>query len=347
MKGAELFLGAALLSWALGFAVRKLLVHWNIIDRPNARSSHTEPVARGGGLGILLALVVAVALGVSVDGRVMAWLGSGLGVAVISFVDDLKPQPAWLRFGCHLAGAALILWALGWPLLRVSFSSDTGWLMPLGLGAGTALFFLVGHTNAFNFMDGINGIAGGQATITGVGMALLTGLAAGDWSSTPVLLSFALAGATAGFLPHNFPRARMFMGDVSSAPLGLLLAALVVWLAAAHGAWLLLPLGLLHANFLLDTAITLTRRVARGERWFEAHREHFYQRLIRSGKSHALVTGVEMGLQLVALGLLVAYVRGEPELRPWLAGAVVALWLGFFGCAEVVFRRTLAEGSRS
>lgn len=343
MNGLAVFLGATVASWLVGYPVWRLLVRWEIIDRPNARSSHTEPVARGGGLGILLALVAVVLVAVPVDGRVMAWLGAGLAVAVISFVDDLKPQPAWLRFGCHLVGAALILWALGWPLLRVAFGPEGGWMLPAGLGVGVALFCLVGHTNAFNFMDGINGIAAGQATVTGAGMAVVTGLATGAWASLPALLCWAVAGAAAGFLPHNFPRARMFMGDVSSAPLGLLLAALVMWLAAEHGAWLALPLALLHANFLLDTAITLARRVARGERWFEAHREHFYQRLIRGGKSHAVVTGAEMGLQLVALALLAGYVVAEPVLRPWLAGAVVLLWLAFFGWAERVFRRTQTQ----
>ena len=339
MKGAEIFIVTTLFSWLLGFPVRKLLVRWNIIDRPNARSSHIEPVARGGGLGILFAVVAMVAIAVPVEERVVAWLASGIGVAVISFVDDLRPQPAWLRFGCHLAGAALILWALGFPLLRVGFTAESGWWMPLVLSAAVALFFFVGHTNAFNFMDGINGIAAGQAAVTGAGMALLAGLASGKWNSAPELLCWVIAGAGAGFLPHNFPRARMFMGDVSSAPLGLLLAALVVWLAAEHGAWLLLPLGLMHANFLLDTAITLVRRVSRGERWHEAHREHFYQRLIRSGKSHAFVTGAEMGLQLLTFGLLAGYVRAESGLRPWLAAGVVGLWLGFFGWAEAEFRR--------
>ena len=129
------------------------------------------------------------------------------------------------------------------------------------------------------------------------------------------------------------------MGDVGSAPLGLLLAALAVWLASVHGPWLLLPLALLHANFLLDTAVTLARRMARGERWFEAHREHYYQRLIRAGKSHVFVTGAELALQSVALGLMIAYVLVSPAARPWLAAAVVALWLGFFGWAETLFRR--------
>ena len=334
-----LFFSGALISWIVGFPVRQLLVWCNIIDQPNARSSHTEPVARGGGLGILLALAVVVLAVMPVGPWLAAWLGAGLGVAVISFLDDLRPQPAWLRFGCHLGGAALFTSVAGWPAVVFSFEAVGGVQASVALGGALLLFGLVGYTNAFNFMDGINGLAAGQAALTGAGMAIITGLAAGEWTSPPVLLCWAVSGAAAGFLPHNFPRARMFMGDVSSAPLGLMLSALAVWLAAVHGPWLLLPLALLHANFLLDTAITLARRVARGDRWFEAHREHFYQRLIRAGKSHVLVTGSELALQLAALGLMAAYVLLEPAVRPWLAAAVVAMWLGFFCYAERTFRR--------
>ena len=334
-----LFFSAALISWMVGFPVRQLLVWCNIIDQPNARSSHTEPVARGGGLGILLAIAVVALAVVPVEPWLAAWLGAGIGVGVISFLDDLRPQPAWLRFGCHVGGALLFAAVAGWPEVKVSFADDGGVTATGVAGAAVVVIALAGYTNAFNFMDGINGLAAGQAALTGAGMAIITGLAAGEWASPPVLLCWAVSGAAAGFLPHNFPRARMFMGDVSSAPLGLMLAALAVWLAAVHGPWLLLPLALLHANFLLDTAITLARRVARGDRWFEAHHEHFYQRLIRAGKSHVLVTGSELALQLAALGLMAAYVLLEPAVRPWLAAAVVAMWLGFFCYAERTFRR--------
>lgn len=104
---------------------------------------------------------------------------------MISFVDDLRPQPAWLRFGCHLVGAAVILWALGWPELCVGFTPESGWQLPLALNVAIALFLFVGHANAFNFMDGINGIAAGQAMTTGAGMAVLAGLASGEWNSAP------------------------------------------------------------------------------------------------------------------------------------------------------------------
>jgi len=262
-----------------------------------------------------------------------------LALAAISFLDDLKSIRVVIRLGCHIFAAVVALSALGFSSLAPGFSPDAGLLLPAIVSAVLGCLWIVGYTNGFNFMDGINGIAAGQAAITGLGMALLAGLASGDLSSTPVLLSLAIAGAALGFLPHNFPNARMFMGDVGSAPLGFLLAVLVIWLASSAGDWLLVPLALLHANFVLDTAITLIRRVARGDKWHQAHREHFYQRLVRSGKSHAFVTGWEMVLQCFVLALMVLYLQASVPVRVGLIGLVVLIWLSFFAYCEVSFRR--------
>jgi hypothetical protein len=130
----------------------------------------------------------------------------------------------------------------------------------------------------------------------------------------------------------------MFMGDVGSVPLGFLLSVLALWLAKSVGWWLLIPLSLLHTNFILDTAITLLRRVARGEKWYAAHREHFYQRLIRAGKTHSFVSGVEMALQVLVLVLMLAYVQSSVPIRILLIFAVVGIWLAFFGYCEGQFR---------
>jgi len=131
----------------------------------------------------------------------------------------------------------------------------------------------------------------------------------------------------------------MFMGDVGSVPCGFLLAVLAAWGARDFGWWLLVPLGLLHANFVLDTAITVVRRILRGEPWHDAHREHFYQRLIRAGWSHSAVTGCEMALQVVALGVVLTGVtRGEYSIV-WMVPVVSTIWLAFFGFCEREFRR--------
>lgn len=390
------FFSAAVASFLIGFWIRRQLLRWNIIDRPNERSSHTRPTARGGGIGIMLVITVgSVILGGLWEGNMLnVMVPVVLLVAVLSFVDDLKSVTARLRFGCHALAALAALHGLGWPHMQLGWDSTELVTLSRGLTILICFLWLVGYTNAFNFMDGINGIAAGQACITAIGAALIVGAAVSERESDreresavvaifqvasasekgegsevsdqrsvvsgrgqegavsaaaaartggelPLLFAFVIAGAAAGFLPHNFPRARMFMGDVSSAPLGFLLAALTLWLANHYGWWLLVPLALLHANFVLDTGITLIRRLRRREKWYAPHREHFYQRLVRSGKSHAFVTGIEMILQAVVLGLMLIYVQSGNAVRIALALTVIALWGAFFFYSERTFQRHL------
>ena len=164
-----------------GLPVRQLLVRWNVIDQPNARSSH-QPVARGGGLGIML-VFFGVAAGLLAAGTIppsrpfLALLTATLIVAVISFGDDLKPQPSWLRFGCHALAAMVLITALGWPVVSVSWDAAAGFALPPWVGHALLFLWLVGYVNGFNFMDGINGLAAGQAMLTGAGTAMIGGLA--------------------------------------------------------------------------------------------------------------------------------------------------------------------------
>ena len=336
-----IILASAAISWLLGSAVNRVLLRWQIIDSPNQRSSHTQPTVRGGGIAII-ATVTGVGCWLTCRFGRQPLLVVGLCtlvLAVVSFIDDLKTLGATIRFSCHLLAAVAVLLALGISSIAAGFSPHTDVLLPTVISGALACVWVVGYTNAFNFMDGINGIAAGQAVVTGLGMALLAGSASEEFRSSPVLLSVAIAGAALGFLPHNFPKARMFMGDVGSAPLGFLLGVLVIWLAKSAGGWLLIPLALLHANFVLDTAITLLRRVARGDCWHEAHREHFYQRLVRSGRTHAFATGWEMGLQGIVLGLMFLYLEASVPLRVGLVVMVILIWLTFFAFCEISFRR--------
>lgn len=337
-----ILLVSAAACWLLGIPVNRLLLRWQIIDLPNQRSSHTRPTVRGGGIAIVATVVgVSIWLICRFGSRPLLMVGLfTLALAVVSLVDDLKSIRVGIRFGCQLLAAVIVLVALGISSITVGFSPGGGLLVPVVASGVFGCLWIVGYTNAFNFMDGINGIAAGQAAVTGVGMAMLTALTMGEFSLPPVLLSFAIAGAALGFLPHNFPRARMFMGDVGSAPLGFMLGVLVIWLAKSAGWWLLVPLFLVHANFVLDTAITLLRRVARGEQWYQAHREHFYQRLVRSGRSHTFVTGWELGLQGLVLGLMLLYLQASVPMRVGLIVVVILIWLTFFVFCEVSFRRT-------
>ncbi|MHB8524268.1 MAG: MraY family glycosyltransferase [Limisphaerales bacterium] len=233
-----LFLLSAFVSFGLGVPTRNLLVHANVIDHPNERSSHNEPTARGGGLAIIFTILAGcmVLIWRQRDAGLIALIVGATMLAVVSWFDDRKSLSTLVRFGCHGIAAFLVLYALDWPTLRLALQPGAGIWLPSLAGLGLLFLWLTGYTNAFNFMDGINGIAAGQAALTGIGTALIVGLATGNWDGPVVLLSLAVSGAALGFLPHNFPRARMFMGDVGSAPLGFLLASLVLW-AAVQGGW--------------------------------------------------------------------------------------------------------------
>jgi UDP-N-acetylmuramyl pentapeptide phosphotransferase/UDP-N-acetylglucosamine-1-phosphate transferase len=337
-------------SYLLAFPVAKILARLGAMDKPNARSSHSTPVVRGGGIAMAGGTILLVCFGWPLQWDVApAVLAAALVIGGVSFCDDIKTVGAALRFGVHSVAAVTALVALkasGLP----AFMDPVALPWPATAFAwGLAFIWIVGYANAFNFMDGINGLAAGQAILTGFGTALLGGLALHSYNCTPVLWSVAIASAALGFLPHNYPQARIFMGDSGSVPLGFLLAVLTLWLPMIAGPWLLVPLALLHANFVLDTGITLFRRVVKGERWYEPHREHFYQRLIRSGKSHSFVTGLEMALQGLVLGLLVLYLHASTPIRIWLIASVVLLWLLFFTYCEHSFNtnRRSAGGRES
>ncbi len=330
---------ALILTLVAGFPAYWLLKRKGVIDQPNQRSSHDRPTVKGGGIaiiGIVLLLGGWIACRTQ-SGALAVLLIAGLMLAVISMLDDIRGLPVIVRFVFHLIAAVaaiLVLGVSGWDL---TVKSGGGSVLLIILVAGLAILWIAGYTNAFNFMDGINGIAVGQALLTALGMALVGGVATGQWEHPAVLFSLVLAGSAAGFAPHNFPNARMFMGDVGSAPLGFLLAALVLWLARDFGLWILAPLALLHANFVLDTGITLIRRICRKEKFYEAHREHFYQRLVRSGKSHAFVTVLEAALLACVVILMVGYVYAGVYGRVMLALTAPAIWIAFFLYCEFQF----------
>lgn len=325
---------AMTVSYFLGFAVRRLLNFWRIMDNPNERSSHVQPTPRGGGLGIIGVFLLGAVPVVWLTGSGPGLMAGGLAalLALVGFLDDRRPLPWWIRLGVYLIAAVA---------MSLPFLAGTG-LVRFATLVGFSLLF-AGYTNAFNFMDGINGLAAGQAVLSAAGLAAVA-LAAGVPATHPaVLLGVLLAGAAAGFLPHNFPAARMFMGDLGSVPLGFLLMTLTVWLAHDGGWWLLPPLAALHANFVMDTAITLVRRAGRRERLVAAHREHFYQRLVRAGWSHGAATGLEMAIAGVVLAVLLATIAFRPRFLPLAVALVPVVWAVFFVFCEREFRHRLRE----
>ncbi len=293
----------------------------SLLDVPNERSSHVAPTPRGGGLGMTgayLAAVAALTLHGAVDHEMgTALLGGGALVAAIGWVDDHRSLAARWRVLTHSAAA---LWALWWLGGMPTVDLGTARLTLGAWGWPIATMAVVWLTNLYNFMDGIDGLAGTQAVTTGSVAALL--VASRDPGLT--LGCLALVAAALGFLWWNRPPARIFMGDVGSGLLGYCFAVLAI-AGERHGSLPALLWTLLLAVFVWDATFTLGRRVIRGERWYEAHRSHGYQCLVQKGWSHAQVTLAVLMLNCVVLAPLAWWVNGHPR---WLCGAAVAVAAG-------------------
>lgn len=289
--------GASLISSALLTGVaRRFALSRAILDVPNERSSHSVPTPRGGGIALVgVVLATCAWLGWShppVRAICIALGGGGALVAAIGWLDDRRAVPARFRLLVHLAAAA---WAVGWlgGMERLQLGP---WTLQLGLaGSFLAVVGVAWLINLYNFMDGIDGIAGSEAVVVG-GFASALLLLAGDLPLA--LLSAAIASAAAGFLFWNWPPARIFMGDVGSGTLGFLFAVLAV-ASENRGAVPSLLWVLLLFVFIFDATVTLARRIARGEPWYSAHRSHAYQRATQGGLTHLGVT-----LRVIATNLL-------------------------------------------
>jgi Fuc2NAc and GlcNAc transferase len=316
-------LAAALASWAATGMVRRYAAA-RLLDLPNERSSHRVPVPRGGGLalaGVFLGVVVLLgALGALERGTAAALVGGAAAVAGIGWVDDHRHVRPATRLLVHVAAA---LWALAWlgglPSLDLGAVEVT--LGPAGWLLGVA--GIVWAINLYNFMDGIDGLAGGQAVTVGVAAGVLLLLAGGPSGLAAVTL--ALAGCALGFLAWNWSPAKIFMGDVGSGALGYCFAVLAIASERA-GALPVAAWAILMGAFVADATITLVRRLLRRERVYEAHRDHAYQRAVRSGLTHASTTSAVL-LVNAALALIAAAGAARPSLLPAALG-VAALLLG-------------------
>lgn len=285
-------LSAGLMTWAL----RRYALARSLMDVPNARSSHTVPTPRGGGVAIVVSFLCAVSV-LAIVGRMesggsLAILGAGVLVALVGFIDDHRHLAAGWRLFAHFAAA---MWVLAW----IGGAPRLEWLgsaVDLGmLGVALAAVYLVWLLNLYNFMDGIDGIASVEAICVCVGGAILY-LVVGRADLIPAPL--VLAAAAAGFLYWNFPPAKIFMGDTGSGFLGIVLGIFslqAAWVSPALlWSWLIL-LGV----FIVDATWTLLRRLFHGARVYEAHRSHAYQRAIRAYRGHLPVT-----LTVAAINLL-------------------------------------------
>lgn len=272
---------AALVSMLLTFVLLQSKAGKGIQDIPNERSLHEAPVPRIGGAGLLAGMLSGWALMFkSLEWWIVLPLVLLFGV---SLLDDMQGLSVKKRFTAHIA-AALIL-VLG-----------SGLLVQNPIVALAVMVASVWMTNLYNFMDGSDGLAGGMAFF-GFSMYGLASLM--HEQDTPAMINFAVSAAALGFLYHNFHPAKVFMGDAGSIPLGFLAAALGLW-GWQHGAWpAWFPL-LVFSPFIVDATVTLIKRSLRGARVTEAHREHYYQRMVQMGWGHRNVALAEYALMLAA-----------------------------------------------
>ena len=291
----------ALASWAATGALRRLLIVWRIYDRPNQRSSHVRPKPRGGGLAVISVILVAwIALASMTSSMTAAFwqvVGGAVLLGAISWADDLKSRPASLRFGVQVAAVTLGLWGLA-PAALV-FQG----LLPLPVDRLVTALLWLWFINLFNFMDGIDGITAVETVTIGGGLAAVSALTAQDVADS--LAAAVPAAAALGFVYWNWAPSRIFLGDVGSVPLGFLLGWLLID-TAVDGLWavaLILPL-----YYLADASLTLARRVVTHSKPWQPHREHFYQRAVQRGFSHAAVAGrvLVCNIALVGSALLAA-----------------------------------------
>jgi len=282
---AAIFVLSAALTWLMMRRVR-------ILDVPTERSSHTRPVPKSGGVAIVTAFVVAALViyfvaGVArIDDRhFWGFLITGLLLAIVSFVDDVNQKSFLAKVGTQMLCVTVML-AFGVVVTRL-WIPLAGEVYLGGWGYVLTFLWIIGLTNAFNFMDGLDGLAGGVALIAAM---FLCAIAITQYSLYVYVTSYALIASVAGFLLFNFPPARIFMGDVGSAFIGFAFATLAVIganLDLGHLSFYVVPL--LLFQFIFDTVLTFVRRLIAGEKVHLAHRTHLYQLLNRMGYSHRSV----------------------------------------------------------
>jgi UDP-GlcNAc:undecaprenyl-phosphate GlcNAc-1-phosphate transferase len=300
--------------------VVRAMISAGVMDLPNARSSHITPTPKGGGVGIVVAFLLGIAVlyGSATFSRIAdpyfrAVILSAVLIAVVSYLDDIRNWPFTVKLAAQVFAA---LAAVGSGLYVSVYRLP--WIGPLDLGwagAIATIAWILFATNAMNFIDGLNGLAAGTALIACIFLAVIAQAQEGWFVYFAALL---LASGLAGFLPFNFPRARIFMGDVGSQFCGFVLAVLGV-AAARFGAvemsFLLVPM--LLSGVLFDVAFTLLRRLFAGEKLNEAHRGHLYQVAQRAGMDARWVAAVYWAFAAIGGLAALAFVHAPSAAKPF------------------------------
>jgi UDP-N-acetylmuramyl pentapeptide phosphotransferase/UDP-N-acetylglucosamine-1-phosphate transferase len=316
-------IGWLLLSFVIAWLSARVAIAYahrrGMLDQPGQRRSHTLPTPRGGGIGIVLANLVCLPGVLGTASPWSPWVVAALWMALVlvglvGWWDDHRSLPILPRFGAQLLAVSLFAAAL-------AAGGMSWWWLPLLILAGAW------SINLHNFMDGIDGLLAQQAIFVGWGLALLA-LAAGQLALA--LAAGCLATASFGFWCLNRSPARIFMGDVGSGSVGLLIFVLtaMLWRIDSRLLW---PGVILSSAFVTDASLTLLTRYFRGRRWYSAHREHLYQWLVRCGLTHARGGTIYMTWNLLVAAPTAWLAWSHPRLAlPISMGAytvAVALWL--------------------
>ena len=282
--------GSAIGVWASIRIARRA----GVLDIPNERSSHSTPTPRVGGVPLVVSAVLCFAAwmllsgrGILTDKEIAGTILLASGISILGLLDDLFDLSPMVRIVVQFALCVCCLWFI-WPFFPVVSFIGAPWVRLLLIGAASV--WCTWMLNLYNFMDGIDGLAGGEAAIVSMFFFFLFAWAGNaGWAVANLLIS----ASALGFLMHNWPPAKVFMGDSGSAFLGAFYGMQSLVAPAATGipfVVLVLP----FSNFILDTTFTLIRRMLRGEKWYQAHRSHVYQRMTNLGMSHKEVTVFEL-----------------------------------------------------
>jgi len=315
-----------LLSYFSSHQAMAMAIKAGMLVPPGSRQSHQVVTPAGGGLGLIFSIVVMSIMLQFLSPLPDFWwqkmLPGMLALALIGWRDDKEPVSSLARL---LVQLAVTLWLLGFGWLQFSVQE-----VALYVGAVLAVVWMM---NLYNFMDGSNGMAGFQGVFAGVMLSILFFLG-GHYAMA--LMSLIVAAACAGFLPLNFPHARVFMGDVASVPLGFVFASLAIY--GLHTGAFEWPVAILTMSvFIVDATLTLSVRVIRGERWYTAHAQHIYQRLIAHGWTHSRVLMVyqSINVMLVLPAILLA------EIYPHYAKVTAGFALLMLGSCWLIANRRL------
>jgi UDP-N-acetylmuramyl pentapeptide phosphotransferase/UDP-N-acetylglucosamine-1-phosphate transferase len=323
MSPISLFIALAILSYLGVWIIRRYAERRQLLDHPNERSSHSMPTPRGGGLAIVL-LVTGTGIWFMREAdwsRDLVYIVCAVVIAFLGWRDDTHSLSPRVRFAVQGLVAAASIWGLGY------FSSVTiplfGKLQLGVVGVVITFLWIIGLTNAYNFMDGIDGMAGGVAFAAGLGWVLLTSNIPYLANSFVFWIALAIAAGSLGFLGHNLHPAKIFMGDVASTFLGYSFAVMPLMAANEEGDALMIGT-LLMWTIIMDAGVTFIRRAVNREKLLAGHRDHVYQRLVIGGYTHSQVSIMYTVLTLVAFRFASAWSEGSQ-----LASALILFGLPF------------------